>query len=66
MKAKLWKIHFQSPHYSSDWEDVTVNAPNAKCAIDKACKIVDIWRLKTNLSKIRAVETIDLIGKAEN
>ena len=39
MKAKLWKVHFQHPKYFADHEDVTVNAPNARCAIDRACKI---------------------------
>ena len=66
MKLKLWKIHYQSPHYSGEYEDVTVHAPNVKSAIDRANKIVSVYRLNNKTSKTKAIESIDLIGVAEN
>lgn len=66
MKLKLWRIHYQSPYYSGDHENVTVHAPNVKCAIDRANKIVSIYRLNNDTSKTKAIENIELIGVAEN
>ena len=63
MKIKLWKVHFQSPKYSGDYEDVTVQAPNARCAIDRACKICSVYGIR---SYRNIVESVDLIGVAEN
>ena len=62
MSIKLWKVHFQNPHLSGDFESVVVQAPNARCAIDRACKLT----LVSTRSKRNAVESVDLIGVAQN
>lgn len=38
MKAKLWQVKFQSKEYSGEHPQVIINAPNPKCAIEKALK----------------------------
>lgn len=63
MKVKLWKIHFQHPRYSMDHESVTVHAPNARCAIDRACKIT---YLTPKAKRKSMVDSVDLIGVSEN
>jgi len=59
-KAKLWKVHFQSQKYSGEYEYVTVNAPNPKCAIDRASKITWVT------GGIRSVDSVELIGVSQN
>ena len=63
MRAKLWKVHFQHLKHFNELENVTVNAPNAKCAIDRACKITYLTPKKDRKKMITSVE---LIGVAEN
>ena len=36
MKVKLWQVKFQSKKYSGEHFEITVNAPNAKCAMQRA------------------------------
>ena len=62
-RVKLWKVHFQSLKYSGEYEDVTVSAPNARCAIDRACKITYVGNKR---DKRKSVESVDLIGVSEN
>ena len=38
MKVKLWQVKFQSKKYEGERPQVTINAPNIKCATDKALK----------------------------
>lgn len=63
MRIKLWKVHFQSDRYSYDSENVTVHAPNARCAIDRACKLT---YLTPKRDRRKMVETVELIGVSEN
>ncbi|MGI0057334.1 MAG: hypothetical protein ACREAK_08175 [Nitrosarchaeum sp.] len=62
MKVKLWKVHLQNQNtrYWGERDDVTVQAPNAKCAIDRA---ITRTFFKAN---INSVESVELLGVAEN
>ena len=36
-KSRLWQVEFRNQAgYWGDWDKVTINAPNAKCAMQKA------------------------------
>lgn len=61
MKIKLYEVHLQHPKYSGEYEYVTVQAPNIKCAIDRALK--HTW---INNPSLRMVEDVKLIGVAQN
>jgi len=59
-KVQLWKVSFQSKKYSGEYEDVTVHAPNPKCAIDRASKLTWV------IGGIKSVESVQLLGVSEN
>jgi len=63
MKLKLWQVHFGHSKYPSEYQDVTVHAPNARCAIDRACKIT---YLTPKANRRSMVESVDLLGVSEN
>lgn len=65
MKIKLWKVHLknQNSRYWADTDNVTVQAPNARCAIDRAIKLTYL----TPKAKRRSmIESVELIGVSEN
>lgn len=59
---KLYQVHIQSPKYSGENEDVTVHAPNIKCAIDRAIKLTWV----TGGNQLKAVRSVELLGVSEN
>jgi len=61
-KVKLFKVHLQNqnPRYWGDRDDITVKAPNAKCAIDRAIKLTYFK------ASINSVESVELLGVSEN
>lgn len=60
MRIKLWEVRLQcqNPRYWGEHETVVVNAPNAKCAIDRALKKAKSPFVKT----IPSVENVELLG----
>lgn len=61
---KLWSVHLQHHTLSGEFETVTVSAPNAVRAIEKALKIV--MGSRTFTWKKSMIESVKLIGVAEN
>ena len=59
-KVKLWEVHFRSQKYSGEFETITVNAPNPKCAIDRASKLTYVN------GGIKSVDRVELLGVSEN
>ncbi len=64
MKIKLWRVHFknQNPSYFGDHDEITIQAPNAKCAMDKAIKHFE----GITCRRLQEIDEVELIGKAEN
>ena len=62
MKVKLYKVHLQNqnPRYWGERDDITIQAPNAKRAIDIAIKRTYFK------ASINSVESVELLGVAEN
>ena len=61
-RVKLWKVHFQNPRYSDDHDYITVHAPNASCAIYRACKLT---YLTPKRDRRKMVDNVELIGVSE-